>query len=522
MRNIMQIMSAITRAVLALATLLGYGISKAAVAADTTPPSVPSGLTISAIDSYSCTLKWNASTDNDPRGVHVYCIYLDGKCVGQTNSASKGYRLTGLSASTSFSVKIGALDFSNNQSYTPEKTIKTATLGPTTTTDYTKPPVPEFRAPKLRPVYDFITKQGLRAMYVFDDQYDNMALINGLKNAGVNALVVYTPERFMTEAQFPVYCDGWKKVQDQTGMKVLITLDFGGDTRYTNTQFGAFISTTGVKTDTPCPLSKEYWQKVYGDRAKIVAQKGLTGCLIDMEMYRAGKDINGNIQTVYPTHCVCDYCWGLFCKNWLGAKYASTPLLSRQAKIDEGNNDTAWENFKEIELIKILEKIRTDADRINPDFMLGNLMYFEMQDHHVHGLTRGLGTGTQPTLILDELNYSGDIVDLDGTKGVYRIQKNLNRIYSEGYPAMYINGVSPEKLSPAAMKTQVDKMTGVKTSDLLRKDYNGINSDGYWVWCSYAYFTNTTPQWYKGMSVYTPDQYIQGLAEMNAAFNPHP
>jgi hypothetical protein len=154
--------------------------------------------------------------------------------------------------------------------------------------------------------------------------------------------------------------------------------------------------------------------------------------------------------------------------------------------------------------------------------MLGYLMYFEMQDHHVHGLTRGLGTGTQPALVLDELNYSGNIVDLDGTKGVYRIQKSLNRIYNEGYPAMYINGVSPEKLSPTEMKTQVDKMTAIKTSDLLRKDYNGINSDGYWVWSSYAYFANTTPQWYKGMAAYTPEQYMIGLAEINATFKPHP
>jgi chitodextrinase len=80
--------------------------------ADTTPPSVPSGLTSSNVSQTSATLSWTASTDNV--GVAGYQIFRNGTQVGTTSSTS--YTDTGLTASTTYDYSVAAYDLSNNHS----------------------------------------------------------------------------------------------------------------------------------------------------------------------------------------------------------------------------------------------------------------------------------------------------------------------------------------------------------------------------------------------------------------------
>ena len=81
-------------------------------ASDTTPPSVPAGLSASAISTSQITLSWNASTDNV--GVTGYKVYRSGNQIGTTPTLS--YTDTNLSAGTSYSYTVAAYDAANNTS----------------------------------------------------------------------------------------------------------------------------------------------------------------------------------------------------------------------------------------------------------------------------------------------------------------------------------------------------------------------------------------------------------------------
>ena len=79
---------------------------------DTTAPSVPTGLASSNITDTSATLTWNASTDNV--GVVAYKIRKDGVLIASPTVLT--YSVTGLTASTSYSFTVSAIDMAGNES----------------------------------------------------------------------------------------------------------------------------------------------------------------------------------------------------------------------------------------------------------------------------------------------------------------------------------------------------------------------------------------------------------------------
>ena len=79
---------------------------------DTTAPSVPTGLTASAVSSSQIHLSWTASTDNV--GVTGYNIFRNSTKVG--TSATAGFTDGGLAASTTYSYAVSAFDAAGNTS----------------------------------------------------------------------------------------------------------------------------------------------------------------------------------------------------------------------------------------------------------------------------------------------------------------------------------------------------------------------------------------------------------------------
>lgn len=79
---------------------------------DTTPPSVPSGLGTTVISSSQINLSWGASTDNT--GVTGYKIFRNNTYLTTASVAS--YSDTGLSANTSYSYFVKAVDAAGNES----------------------------------------------------------------------------------------------------------------------------------------------------------------------------------------------------------------------------------------------------------------------------------------------------------------------------------------------------------------------------------------------------------------------
>jgi len=99
--------------------------------ADTTAPTVPSGLNYSARTASTISLTWNASTDNI--GVAGYEIYRGGVQVG--TSAGTSYTDTGLAQNTSYSYTVKAYDGALNKS-AASSTLNATTLSGNTATIY--------------------------------------------------------------------------------------------------------------------------------------------------------------------------------------------------------------------------------------------------------------------------------------------------------------------------------------------------------------------------------------------------
>ncbi len=93
---------------------------------DTTPPSVPQNVTATAISHQQVRLGWTASTDNGG-SVAGYKIFRDGALVTQVSS--NRYSDSGLTANTTYSYTVSAVDGSGNESAqsSPSATITTPT-----------------------------------------------------------------------------------------------------------------------------------------------------------------------------------------------------------------------------------------------------------------------------------------------------------------------------------------------------------------------------------------------------------
>jgi len=82
-------------------------------AADTQPPSTPTGLAASGVTPTSVTLSWQASTDDT--GVAGYDVYLNGSKVGSTTTVTN-YSFGSLTCGTKYTLGVEAYDAAGNRS----------------------------------------------------------------------------------------------------------------------------------------------------------------------------------------------------------------------------------------------------------------------------------------------------------------------------------------------------------------------------------------------------------------------
>jgi beta-glucanase (GH16 family) len=95
------------------------------LAQDTTPPTAPANLSAANVTATSVTLRWSASSDDV--GVVLYQV-LASAALKATVAGSTSAVITGLSASTSYSLTIKALDAAGNAS-APSSPLVVTTLG---------------------------------------------------------------------------------------------------------------------------------------------------------------------------------------------------------------------------------------------------------------------------------------------------------------------------------------------------------------------------------------------------------
>jgi chitodextrinase len=94
---------------------------------DTTPPSVPSGLTGTAASNTQINLSWTAATDNV--GVKGYQVFLNDAVIGTT--ATTSFQHTGLTASTTYKYRVNAYDAASNYSGWTDTPVAVTTAGTT-------------------------------------------------------------------------------------------------------------------------------------------------------------------------------------------------------------------------------------------------------------------------------------------------------------------------------------------------------------------------------------------------------
>src|SRR5256885_788798 len=99
------------------------------VSNDTTPPSVPTGLTASAVSSSQINLSWTASSDNV--GVSGYRVFRGGTQIATTGATS--FANTGLAPSTTYSYTVAAYDAAGNLSAQSSSASATTPAPPDTT-----------------------------------------------------------------------------------------------------------------------------------------------------------------------------------------------------------------------------------------------------------------------------------------------------------------------------------------------------------------------------------------------------
>jgi chitodextrinase len=98
---------------------------------DTTPPSIPGGVSATANSTSQITVKWNASTDTGGSGLAGYQVYRDGTLVTTTTATS--YVDTGLSSSAQYCYSIVASDNAGNNSSASSQSCATTPAPPDTT-----------------------------------------------------------------------------------------------------------------------------------------------------------------------------------------------------------------------------------------------------------------------------------------------------------------------------------------------------------------------------------------------------
>jgi chitodextrinase len=106
---------------------------------DTTKPTIPTGLSASAVSCNQVNVSWNASSDSGS-GVKAYYVYRNGSYWKQVSAPATSTSDTGRSASTTYSYRVSAVDNAGNVS--SQSLSKSATTPSCTTTDTTAPSVP--------------------------------------------------------------------------------------------------------------------------------------------------------------------------------------------------------------------------------------------------------------------------------------------------------------------------------------------------------------------------------------------
>ncbi len=248
----------------------------------TTPPSVPTNLTATAVTSSSVSLAWTASTDS--AGVAGYNVFRNGAQVGTTSGVS--YKDTGLAASTSYTYAVDAFDAAGDFSALSSSiNVTTGAASP------------------VQPVYPlqissngrYLVDQNNHPIYITGEQA--WSLITELSNSDVN---VYLSDRASRG-----YNALWLAAADNTYQSDP-PYDYYGDAPFDGPDF--------TNEDAA------YWSHV----DYVIQQAGNYGMTVMIDPAFVGlNSSDGYLQSYLNSPVTVVSAYGA----WLGARYSSFPNI---------------------------------------------------------------------------------------------------------------------------------------------------------------------------------------------------
>jgi len=206
----------------------------------------------------------------------------------------------------------------------------------------------------------------------------------------------------------------WTDYARKVRLRIIPAINLGGSPAevraWGDVRRGLYIEHKEGLPLAPCPLSKEYWERIYLRRAREVAKLSLenpfiVGIGLDPEMYQCW--IYGHYML--SGTCFCDSCLGGF----LRAKGLSEDVLG---KLHTGKERYDWlmtnklysdyEEYLEDEMAKIAQWCRDEVHSINPNLLL-NMFVIEIGNWFCRGIARGFGKAGVPALNFCEHTYYG-------------------------------------------------------------------------------------------------------------------
>ncbi len=249
-----------------------------------------------------------------------------------------------------------------------------------------------------------------------------------------------------------------------------------------------YVSSTMAMNGTPCPLDEYFWERVVGDRARLVARlsldhPALVGFLVDCEMY--GADSTG-----YSGPCLSDHCLALFAEDhkWFQSRLAQCPAPgpARGQWFYRRVRKEIYTQWYKQRISRICRRIERSVHNINPNFLLGTLPLRE--DAFSYGMVNGFGTKDMPFLLLSEATYWG---------GWHPTVTKFAQELQAQYPVRFVGGLGTRWIAPMQMGPHAYWM--------------GTQTGGYWVYTMSALEGNGNKFLVSG----TPADYWHALAQAN-------
>jgi hypothetical protein len=275
-----------------------------------------------------------------------------------------------------------------------------------------------------------------------------------MDQAGMNALIY--PIRYFDDA----VGDEVEKLRqeaelaDRMGIRLLVSILYFVKDAGKDFESRKYVTSSGDERAAPCPLDWRYWKESILRQVRPLAglamDTPIAGLVLDTEMYTADR------AHIYSRNGrYCDDCMEVF----LRGKTLSAPQDRSQRMgwlEDQGLLEQYHDKLRE-RMGSVAERVRAEIREVNPDFLLGFLLY----DHnwYYRALTEGWGTPEMPVLVFDESTYGqgwGPLAD-----------QMVQYFPIMGYEAFYFPGLWFTPLSPDRIESEAY--------------YSGANADGYWI-----------------------------------------